>query len=69
MTEIMRNCPDCREDLPFEQMHADPGGCPDAPDGTCPEWLCTACGTALLIGFAQFSCEPAAYTGVRARVA
>jgi hypothetical protein len=33
----------------FERMHEAPGSCPDAPDGQCPEWLCTGCGAAELI--------------------
>jgi hypothetical protein len=52
MTRIVRHCPDCGWDRPFEQHHDEPGGCPDSPDGDCPEWSCTACGAALLIGAA-----------------
>lgn len=49
MSELYRDCPECGEDKLFEQPHwAD---CPDAPDGECPEWACTACGTALITGF------------------
>src|SRR5262249_46920918 len=31
-----------------EQLHETPGTGPDAPDGPCPEWLCTECGAAQL---------------------
>jgi hypothetical protein len=42
-----RYCADCGDELPFEQFHA--ADCPDVP-GDCPEWGCTACGAALIIG-------------------
>jgi hypothetical protein len=48
---MARNCPDCGPDRLFEQHHPEPGGCPDSPDGQCPEWSCTACGAALLADF------------------
>jgi hypothetical protein len=51
MTEMTRHCPGCGHRSLFEQHHAD-GSCPDSPDGDCPEWACTSCGEALLIGFA-----------------
>lgn len=37
-------CPTCRDERPFEQ--------PPCPDGhhDCPEWVCTDCGAALLVG-------------------
>ena len=41
-------CPTCGEDADFEQP-----GCVDghtADGGVCPEWACTGCGTALVIG-------------------
>jgi hypothetical protein len=41
-----RFCADCGDERPFEQFHAD---CPDVP-GECPEWGCTVCGAALIIG-------------------
>jgi hypothetical protein len=50
MTQVTRHCPDCGWDRPFEQHHDQAGQCPDSPDGECPEWSCTACGAALLIG-------------------
>ena len=49
MMQIIRYCGDCGEEHPFEQPHGQPGQCPDSPDGECAEWLCTACGAALLI--------------------
>jgi len=33
------------------------GSCPDAPDGRCPEWMCTGCGAALLIDVAAGPAE------------
>jgi hypothetical protein len=51
LARMVRNCPDCGPDRLFERHHAEPGGCPDSPDGQCPEWSCTACGTALLTDF------------------
>lgn len=43
------NCPGCGGDEPFEPVHA--GNCPDSDgDAGCPEWACTACGTALILG-------------------
>lgn len=42
------NCPGCGGDEPFEQIHL--GGCPDADGGECPEWACTACGAAVIMG-------------------
>ncbi len=50
MSQLSRHCAGCNEERLFEQFHAEPGGCPDAPDGDCPEWGCTACGEALIIG-------------------
>jgi hypothetical protein len=50
MTELTRYCTGCSDERPFEQMHAEPGSCPDVPDGDCPEWGCSVCGDALLIG-------------------
>ena len=49
MTHLTRYCAGCSDERLFEQFHAEPGGCPDVPDGDCPEWACTACGDALLI--------------------
>jgi hypothetical protein len=50
MTHLTRYCAGCGTQRLFEQFHAEPGSCPDAPDGDCPEWGCTACGDALIIG-------------------
>jgi hypothetical protein len=50
MTELIRHCPDCASEQAFEFGHPVPGGCPDVPDGECPEIWCTACGAALLAG-------------------
>ena len=50
MAQLFRHCPDCGGDRLFELLHELPGGCSDSPDGDCPEWSCTACGAALLIG-------------------
>jgi hypothetical protein len=50
MTHLTRYCTGCSDERLFEQFHAEPGGCPDARDGDCPEWGCTECGDALLIG-------------------
>lgn len=59
MTEMIRHCPGCGSDQPFEQHHAEPARCQDSAGGYCPEWSCTACGAALLAGSVPFSCEPA----------
>jgi hypothetical protein len=50
MTQLSRHCAGCSEERLFEQFHAGPGTCPDAPDGDCREWGCTVCGDALIIG-------------------
>lgn len=44
-----RYCRECGDERPFEQFH--PEDCPDVP-GDCPEWSCTGCGAALIIGLA-----------------
>lgn len=49
MAEMTRYCADCDWKRLFESRHAIAGTCPDSPDGQCPEWMCTACGGALLI--------------------
>jgi hypothetical protein len=48
--QLVRYCGECGEERLFEQFHAEPASCPDGPDGDCPEWGCTACGEALIIG-------------------
>jgi hypothetical protein len=50
MTQLSMNCAGCSEERLFEQFHAEPGGCPDVPDGDCQEWACAVCGDALVIG-------------------
>jgi hypothetical protein len=50
MTHLIRYCTGCSDERLFEQFHAEAGGCPDTRDGDCPEWACTVCGDALLIG-------------------
>jgi hypothetical protein len=50
MTDMFRDCPDCGSRRVFSQRHSEPEQCPDAADGRCPEWFCTACGSGLLIG-------------------
>jgi hypothetical protein len=50
MPHLSRFCDGCNEERPFEQFHADPASCPDSPDGDCPEWGCTVCGAAVIIG-------------------
>jgi hypothetical protein len=69
MAEIIRHCPDCGWDRSFAQHHVVPGWCPEAPDGHCPEWFCTACGTALLIGAAPVASDSPELFGIRDRVA
>lgn len=49
MTDIVRDCPGCGSAREFSQIHGGSGGCPDSRDGCCPEWFCTACGTAVLV--------------------
>jgi hypothetical protein len=64
MTQIVRHCPDCGGERAFEQPHRTPGECPDASgalgtSGDCPEWACTACGAALLLGLPVVRSGPA----------
>ena len=49
MVEMIRYCPDCERDGPFERYHDVAGSCPDCTEGCCPEWSCVGCGAALLI--------------------
>jgi hypothetical protein len=53
----------------FEQAHDVPGDCPDSPDGLCPEWSCTGCGTVLLAVFPLPLAEPAPGPALVGRVA
>ena len=57
MTDDLRDCPGCRSEHPFVLRHPQPERCPDSADGWCPEWFCTACGTALLAGVLPFARE------------
>lgn len=50
MGQMTCYCRECGQDQPFDQPHEGRGGCPDVPDGDCPEWACTGCGAALFIG-------------------
>ena len=49
MTQL-RYCAGCRDERLFEQFHAEPASCPDAPDGDCQEWGCASCGEAIIVG-------------------
>jgi hypothetical protein len=55
MMQLSRYCAGCSEERVFEQFHADLAGCPDVPDGDCPEWGCASCGEALIIGLPAVS--------------
>jgi hypothetical protein len=59
MAHLTRYCTGCGTERLFEQFHAESGSCPDAPDGDCPEWGCTACGDALIIGVSVTECASA----------
>jgi hypothetical protein len=69
MAQMVRHCPDCGSDQPFEQYHPVDLGCPDSPDGECPEWSCTACGAALFIGFVPYVDETSSMPAIRDLVA
>jgi hypothetical protein len=69
MVEMIRHCPDCGQDRPFEQCHPQDGSCPDGVDGCCPEWLCADCGVGLLIGFVPYQGQPARAERLRRLVA
>ena len=69
MSPSFRACPDCGDDRRFEQYHGVPGTCPDSPDGECPEWACTECGTAVLTGPVSGLTGQATARDVSARVA
>ena len=49
MGPMFRPCQDCGGEQLFEQPHAAPEDCPDAPAGLCLEWSCTQCGAALIV--------------------
>ena len=50
MTQLSMYCAECSGERLFEQFHAEPASCPDAPDGDCPEWGCSSCGGAFIVG-------------------
>jgi hypothetical protein len=50
MGHMTRHCRECGGAQLFDQPHEDVEGCPDVPDGDCPEWACTGCGAALFTG-------------------
>ena len=66
---MFRPCQDCDGEQLFEQPHPEPGSCPDAPGGLCPEWSCTQCGTALIVMVLPRPYRPAALADVAGRVA
>ena len=69
MTDIIRHCPDCGRDRSLEQHHGSALWCPDTADSSCPEWYCSGCGAALLIGDVPISPGLAMTASVRDRVA
>jgi hypothetical protein len=69
MSQAFRPCSECGGEQLFEQHHGIPGGCPDSPDGECPEWICTGCGSALLAGFVLYPAEPKLISRMPSRVA
>jgi hypothetical protein len=62
MTYLSRYCAGCDEDRLFGQFHDEPASCPDVLDGDCPEWACSVCGDALIIGL------PVSAAAIRAAV-
>jgi hypothetical protein len=66
---MIRLCPECGGNRLFEQYHGDPGGCPDSPDGDCPEWGCVTCGSALFVGLIADGVAPAIAVELAGRVA
>jgi hypothetical protein len=67
MIEMIRHCPDCGQDQPFEQYHRQADD--DSADEYSPEWLCADCGVGLLIGFIPYLREPAEAMRLRRLVA
>jgi hypothetical protein len=68
MIQVVRHCADCGWDRLLERYHP-AGSCPDVPDGDCPEWSCTDCGAALLIGFDSSPHDPPQALQLRDKVA
>ena len=50
MIDEFRECPGCGSKRQFVQVHPRQARCPDSRGENCPEWFCTACGAALLVG-------------------
>jgi hypothetical protein len=69
MSQTFRPCRECGGERLFVQHHDVPGGCPDSPDGECPEWFCTGCGSALLAGLLLCRAEPKLISSMPSRVA
>jgi len=67
MAQPLDGCPGCGGDQSFEQIHAVAGECPDVPGGECPEWACTSCGTAVIMGVPAASPARARTGSVQAR--
>ncbi len=44
MTQMVRHCRTCRDERSFDQPP-----CVDGHDGDCPEWVCSGCGSAVLV--------------------
>jgi len=65
MTEIIRHCPDCGLDRPFE-FHPSLAGWSSEPWHS-PEWHCQVCGAVLLFG--DVPAEEPAFAAVHDRVA
>jgi hypothetical protein len=61
-------CRECGEDRLFDQPH-DAGQCFDEGQGDCPEWACTGCGAALIMGFPGLIAGQISAAGQRPRQA
>lgn len=68
MISVIRRCPECGKSRLFQQLHAGQP-CPDCAGDRCPEWLCAACGTGLLVSFAPPAADTAEPAERRGRVA
>ncbi|MDQ1715250.1 MAG: hypothetical protein QOC60_1195 [Frankiaceae bacterium] len=44
------DCPACAGEQPFEQP-----GCLDHHGVDCPEWFCSACGAAVVLGYSSIT--------------
>ena len=60
MTDQFLHCPGCGSTHEFVQVHPRLEPCPDSAGGGCPEWFCTGCGAALLLGLPPARRRPAA---------